>query len=99
MPPRGLTAALVLRDSVPDFGATRRAFIDEVDPRQVPAGQNLPDLHGKAQAAWTHGGGRMKDAMRLVMLCIGWHDCSPLSWELILIAGETSSIVADDDPS
>jgi hypothetical protein len=89
----------MLRDRFSDFGAASRAFVDEVDPRQVPVGLNLPDLHRKAQAAWTHGHGCVKDLTVLVMLRIGWHDCSPLSWELILNTGETSSIVADDEPS
>lgn len=97
--PAKVQRSLMLRHCFPDFGTACRAFIDEVDPRQIPVGLNLPDLHGKAQAAWTHGHGRMKDLLLSVMLCIGWHDCSPLFWELILIAGESSSIVADDEPS
>ncbi|MGL4558890.1 MAG: hypothetical protein ACRCV5_15430, partial [Afipia sp.] len=83
------TTTLVLRDCFPHFGAAGGAFINEVDPRQIPMRLNLPDLHGKAQAAWTHGHGCVKDLTLLVMLCIGWHDCSPLFWELIFIAGET----------
>jgi hypothetical protein len=79
----------VFRHCFPDFGTTGGAFINEVDPRQIPMGLNLDDLHGKAQAAWTYGHRCVKDLTLFVMLSIRWHDCSPLFWELILVAGET----------